>query len=320
MLFCQKEKHGGLSIMEAHHIPDIRRLWLKRRAMFVGVLVLPLLITAGRAENGRRYNEKTTVAVNSDKNALLSGRKLPARQKAASRQADVPPTAPSKYTFRPTPALPPVQPHVVSHGNPSEKKIALTFDACSTHAPSHYDERITKILVETQTPATIFLGGKWMEDEPAQTKYLASLPFIELENHTFYHPHLTKLSDEQVRNELRRTQEAMYTLIGRQPTLYRPPYGEYNERVIKIAARLGLTTVEYSLASGDPDPHFSKDVLINYVTKMARNGSIIVMHINGRGWHTAEALPEIIARLRARGFIFVTVSDLIHSEQKLSVH
>ncbi len=288
-------------------MPNVRR-WhtITRRGLFACALVLPLIITAGRAENGRRHIGKTIPVVKSDKNAFLSGGN------------DLLPSAPFMYRFKPTPALPPVRPHVVSHGNLSEKKIALTFDACSTHAPSHYDERITKVLVETQTPATIFLGGKWMEDEPAQTKYLSSLPFIELENHTFFHPHLTKLSDEQIRNELHRTQEAMYTLIGRQPTLYRPPYGEYNERVEKIAASLGLTTVEYSLASGDPDPHFTKDVLINYVTKMARNGSIIVMHINRRGWHTAEALPEIIARLRARGFTFVTVNDLFRGEEKLA--
>jgi peptidoglycan/xylan/chitin deacetylase (PgdA/CDA1 family) len=303
--------------MKAHHTSNMRRLWL-RQTTFVCVLVLPLMITAGRAENGWRHIGKTTVAVKTDKNALLSGRNLPARQKMTLRQTGEPPPAPFKYSFRPTPALRPVPPRVISRGLPSEKKIALTFDACSTHAPSHYDERITKILVETHTPATIFLGGKWIEDEPAQTKYLASLPFIELENHTFYHPHLTKLSDEQIRNELRRTQEAMYTLIGRQPALYRPPYGECDKRVVKIAAELGLTTVEYSLASGDPDTHFTKDVLIKYVTNMARNGSIIVMHINRRGWHTAEALPEIISRLRARGFTFVTVNDLIRSEGKLA--
>ncbi|MDE3056530.1 MAG: polysaccharide deacetylase family protein [Bacteroidota bacterium] len=266
------------------NISHARKLRLKKRIVFAAFL-FPLLITAGRAENGRRHT-------------------------------NVPPSPLSKYSFHPTPSLRPVLPRVVSHGLSSEKTIALTFDACSTHAPSRYDERITEVLVKTHTPATIFLGGKWMEDEPAQTKYLSALPFIELENHTFYHPHLTKISNEQIREELRRTQEAMYTLIGRQPTLFRPPYGEYDKRVETIAAALGLTTVEYSLASGDPDPHFSKEVLIKYVTTMARNGSIIVMHINGRGWHTAEALPEIIARLRARGFTFVTVKDLIHSEEK----
>jgi peptidoglycan/xylan/chitin deacetylase (PgdA/CDA1 family) len=67
----------------------------------------------------------------------------------------------------------------------------------------------------------------------------------------------------------------------------------------------------YDLASGDPDSTISRERLIRYVVSHARNGSIIVMHVNGRGWHTAEALPEIIQSLRRKGFVFIKVSDLL---------
>ncbi len=211
------------------------------------------------------------------------------------------------------PTLMPVEPEVLAHGLRGEKKIALTFDACSTRLPSHYDERVTKVLVETGTPATIFLGGKWMEDEPDQTRYLASLPQFELANHTYIHPHLTKESDVRIREELQKTQNVMYRLTGKQAHLFRPPYGEYDNRVVHAAAAVGLTTVEYDLASGDPDVHATKEKLVEYVLEKARNGSIIVMHINRRGWHTAEALPAIIDGLRRRGFTFVTVGQLLSS-------
>ena len=69
--------------------------------------------------------------------------------------------------------------------------------------------------------------------------------------------------------------------------------------------------MQYDLPSGDPDTNATKEKLIEYVSTMTKNGSVIVMHMNGRGWHTAEALPEIIDRLRKRGFIFVTVSELM---------
>lgn len=207
-----------------------------------------------------------------------------------------------------------VSPAIIFHGPRNLKLIALTFDACSTVKPSHYDERITKILIDTKTPATLFLGGKWMEDEAEPTKYLSRFPQFELANHTFLHPHLDKLSDELIRRELRRTQEVMDSLTGKQATLFRPPYGEYDERIIRIAAEMGLTTIQFDLASGDPDPHFTKEKLIDYVTSMARNGSIIVMHINRGGWHTAEALPEIISSLRNRGFTLVTVSEMLNQE------
>lgn len=227
---------------------------------------------------------------------------------------------PTERKLHPAPPLKPVPPIVFSHGDRNRKEIALTFDACSTRKPSRYDERVTKVLLETKTPATIFLGGKWMLDEPEHTKLLASSPLFELGNHTFLHPHLTEVSDARVKEELRRTQDAMYSLTGRQPMLFRPPYGEYNERVVRLAAEMGLTTIEYDLPSGDPDVHATKERLIDYVTWKARPGSIIVMHINARGWHTAEALPEIIEKLRRRGFTFVTVSQLLRDSERNKRH
>ncbi len=212
------------------------------------------------------------------------------------------------------PALAPVEPRVVSHGSRRLKLIALTFDACSTAKPSRYDRHITKVLVDMKVPATIFLGGKWMEDQPEHTRYLASMPQFELGNHTYLHPHMTRVSDKRLHNELEWTEEVMYTLTGRQATLFRAPFGEYDSRVVHAAASLGMTTVQYDLASGDPDAHISAQRLIDYVSEMTHAGSIIVMHINGRGWHTAKALPQIITRLRQRGFQFVTVSELIDAD------
>ncbi len=209
------------------------------------------------------------------------------------------------------PPLPPVPAEVIFHGLRDAKWVALTFDACSTRQPSHYDERVTQVLVDKKVPATIFLGGKWIEENLDHTKYLASLPQFELGNHTFLHPHLTRVSETRLRQELTWTQAVLYTVTGRQATLFRAPYGEYDHRIVRYAAEAGLTTIQYDLASGDPDVHATKEKLIEYVVANAHSGSIIVMHINRRGWHTAEALPEIIDSLRQRGFTFVTVGELL---------
>ena len=221
------------------------------------------------------------------------------------------PYAPPTLKVTEPPPLPPVAPEVVFHGPRDAKLIALTFDACSTRQPSHYDERVTQVLVDKQVPATIFLGGKWIEENLDHTRYLASLPQFELGNHTFLHPHLTKVSDARLREELAWTQAVLYTVTGRQATLFRAPYGEYDHRVVRLAAEAGLTTIQYDLVSGDPDVHNTKDKLITHVVENARPGSIIVMHINRRGWHTAEALPAIIDSLRQKGFTFVTVGELL---------
>ena len=73
----------------------------------------------------------------------------------------------------------------------------------------------------------------------------------------------------------------------------------------------GLDRQQFDLASGDPDPGLSKERLLRSVTTGARNGAIVVMHMNGRGWKTAEALPDIIAELRRKGFDLVTVGEML---------
>ena len=201
---------------------------------------------------------------------------------------------------------------VVAHGDRSQKRIALTFDACSTRDVSQYDEPVTRVLEESHTPATIFLGGSWAKEETAHVKQLAANPLFELGNHTYTHPHLPLIRDEKrIRDELQRTQAQVLALTGVMPKLFRPPYGEYDQRVVRIAASLGLTTIEYDLAAGDPDPHATKERLIEWVLREARPGSIVVMHINHIKFHTAEALPGIIQGLRARGFELVTVGELL---------
>lgn len=218
------------------------------------------------------------------------------------------PPAPGLQT---APPLPPISPRIVTRGPRQQKLIALTFDACSTRGVSHFDEAVIRELIRAEVPATLFLGGKWMEEHADETIELTRYPQFELANHTQLHPHLRRESDARVREELARTQDVLYTLTGRQARLFRAPYGELDERVAKLAGQAGLISVQYSLPSGDPDPAISAKRLIDYVSDMARSGSIVVMHMNGRGWHTAEALPRIIFRLRKKGFRFVTVGELI---------
>jgi len=212
----------------------------------------------------------------------------------------------------PAPPLPTVSPEVIAHGPRNHWRIALTFDACSTRDLSKYDERVTAELVATKTPATIFLGGSWAKEESGHVRELASNPLFELGNHSYTHPHMALIADEKrLRRELERTQAEIHALTGVTPRLFRPPYGEYNDRVVRVAAELGLTTVEYDLASGDPDTHATKERLVEWVLRKAQPGSIVVMHINHRKFHTSEALPGIIQGLRARGYELVTVGGLL---------
>jgi len=202
-------------------------------------------------------------------------------------------------------------PYFIANGLRTERRIALTFDACASYRPSHYDQAVTDVLLKTQTPATIFLSGRWMQEHPKETQSLAAIPIFELGNHSETHPHMTTLTEAEMARELKQTQNTLFDLTRRKAMLFRPPFGEYNDTLINAARSLGLITVQYDLASGDPDTSFDAKRLIRSVVDDARNGSIIVMHINRRGWHTSEALPAIIAELRKKGFVLVKVSDLL---------
>jgi peptidoglycan-N-acetylglucosamine deacetylase len=235
---------------------------------------------------------------------------------AAKAEEDLARPAPAE-----PPVLPPVAAEVVAHGSRSVRSVALTFDACSTRDVSKYDERVTQELLANNTPATIFLGGSWAKEEAAHVRELAKHPeLFELGNHSFTHPHMPAVKDDaRVRQELLRTQAEVQALTGRTPLLWRPPYGEYDARVVKIAAELGLTTIEYDLASGDPDQHATKEKLVEWVLKKVKPGSIVVMHINHRSFHTSEALPGIIQGLRARGYQLVTVGEMLRESHGLPV-
>jgi peptidoglycan-N-acetylglucosamine deacetylase len=205
---------------------------------------------------------------------------------------------------------------VIEHGPRSARNIALTFDACPTDLPGEYDERVVEVLLRDKVPATIFMSGKWVERHPDKTKFLADRPQFELAAHSFHHPHLLEKDDGRVLREMRRTQEIIRKVTGRTPQYFRPPYGEVDERVAALAKTAGLTTIQYDIASGDPDPALSPERIARSVLRDAKGGSIIVFHMNRKGVHTAEALPPIIEGLRQKGFTLVTVGEMLKGGEK----
>lgn len=201
---------------------------------------------------------------------------------------------------------------VVEHGRRDSRKIAITFDACPTTLPNEYDEKVIDVLLREKTPATLFLSGRWVEKNPEKVKSLAAQPQFEIANHAFWHPHLLEKDDDRIFRELKRTQAIIKKMTGMTPRYFRPPYGEVDERVAAIAQETGLTTIQYDIASGDPDAGLSPQRIIRSILRDAKSGSIIVFHMNRKGVHTAEVLPDIIDGLRKRGFTLVTVGELLN--------
>ncbi len=206
--------------------------------------------------------------------------------------------------------IPTSTPAVIMHGSRSAPQVALTFDACPAVG---FDAGIIHVLTETQTPATFFLSGRWVQTHVSATVYLASIPYFEIGEHSWSHPSFSAISIRRMDDEISRTQSLLVKMTDRAPTLFRFPYGTYSARAVKEIYRLGLTPIQWDVVSGDPVKSRTASLIERHVSSQTQNGSIIIMHVNGRGWHTAEALPAIIAELRARGFQLVTVSDLLEA-------
>ncbi len=207
-------------------------------------------------------------------------------------------------------------PVIFEHGIRTSRKIALTFDACPTSKLEEYDDKLVDVLIREQVPATLFMSGRWVEKNPGKAKFLASQPQFEIAAHSYYHPHMIEKTDERDLRELNRTQVEIRNVTGKTPIYFRPPFGEADERVARLAADTGLITVQYDIASGDADPNISRRSLVRWVLSKAQAGSIVVFHMNRNTVHTAEALPEIIYGLRKKGFKLVTVGELLGKKRE----
>jgi peptidoglycan/xylan/chitin deacetylase (PgdA/CDA1 family) len=198
-----------------------------------------------------------------------------------------------------------------------EQQVAITFDACATRAQKNgFDRAILEVLKREAVPATIFVSGRWVETHPAAMVELAGDGLLEFGNHSYDHPHMSRLRAPEIATEIDRTETALGR-YGRRSVAFRPPFGDWNDLVMQVADEKHLPFVTWDVVSGDPSAKTTTTGMIHAVVRKARAGSIIVFHINGRGWKTAEALPQIVKQLRTRGFQFVQLSELMASRKRL---
>lgn len=213
----------------------------------------------------------------------------------------------------------------------SRKLVALTFDFCEQPQEiAGYDGAIIDILRRERIKATLFMGGRWMASHPARTPQLLSDPLFELGTHGLSHRNTRLITGADLKTEIlapnavyadARTnlasqqcaaphQAAMSTLPTA-PGLFRFPFGSCSPEGMATANDGGLLAIQWDVSTGDPSPATTAREIAATMINRARPGSIIIAHGNGRGHHTAEALPAAIAGMRANGFEFVTVSELL---------
>ncbi|SRR5579862_96916 len=183
--------------------------------------------------------------------------------------------------------------------------IALTFDD-GPHP--RLTPKLLAILAQRHVKATFFLIGENVQAHPEIAKQEAEAGY-EIGNHSWDHPDLKHLSDEKLRSQMQRTDDAIKAAIGHSPAIMRPPYGDLYPAQRKLVNK----EFGYKIIIWDVDPNDWKDpgpsVVASRVLAETRPGSIILSHDIHAG--TVAAMPQIIDTLLARGFKFVTVSELI---------
>ena len=140
----------------------------------------------------------------------------------------------------------------ISRVTTHESAVAITFDACATKKGWYgFDRDVFDILKREQVPATIFVSGRWVDTHPEAMGDLTSDPLIEFGDHSYDHPHMTQLPAGRVGEEIDQT-EAALGRYGRHSVAFRPPFGDWNRRVIEIVHGKNLPTVTWDVVSGDP--------------------------------------------------------------------
>jgi peptidoglycan-N-acetylglucosamine deacetylase len=212
-----------------------------------------------------------------------------------------------------------------------KKLIALTFDLCETAGEiAGYDGAIIDYLRSQRVKATLFAGGQWLLSHEMRAAQLLSDPLFEIGTHGWVHRNTRLLTGAELAREIRAPSLAFasvradlgkaqcaaghgaaFSAIPQQPRLFRFPFGACNAASLQAVADAGLIAIQWDVATGDPSPARSARAIAEAMLRGAQPGSIIVSHANGRGYHTAAALPIAIPALRARGFQFVTLSELL---------
>ena len=203
---------------------------------------------------------------------------------------------------------------VVWNVETDQKLIALTFDDGPNPV---YTPQILDILKQYQAKATFFVLGKRVQMYP-QIAIREVIEGHEIANNTFDHHFLHHVSPEKLKEEIRQTQEVIFDVTEQIPSVFRPPGGIYDDALIELAREEHITVVMWSWYQDTRDwKKPGVDNIVNTVLSNVHNGDIVLFHdLEGDCSQTVEALKTILPKLKAQGFEFVTVSELLRKSKK----
>lgn len=194
--------------------------------------------------------------------------------------------------------------HVITE----EKAVALTFDVVWEPGET---ARILDELDRYNVRSTFFMTGTWVRKNPDLAREIL-IRGHEIGQHSYSHNHLVELSDEKLAQEFDLMEEALQEELNQLTFLFRPPYGEIDQRVFDTATQRGYVSILWSI-----DPHDwlnpGVDKIVSRVVQKIHNGAIILFHTSSS--QSADALPLVIQCLRMKEYELLTVTELLELAQ-----
>ncbi len=193
------------------------------------------------------------------------------------------------------------------------KVAALSFDAAWGNEDT---QQLIDILARYDVKATFFVVGDWARLYPESVKALADAGH-EVMSHSDTHKHMPQLTHDQILDDINASNDAIEAVTGVRPKLFRAPYGEYDNKLIRAVRELGMNTIQWDVDSLDWRDLSAADIQ-KRVLNGVRPGSIVLFHNAAK--HTPEALPGIIEALQRDGYQLVPVSEILLSGEFVIDH
>ena len=185
-----------------------------------------------------------------------------------------------------------------------DKVISISFDASWG---GDQTMGILDLLDEYNAKATFFLVGIWVDKYPELVKEIYDRGH-EIGNHSDSHPHMTQISESKMRQELKGMSDKLEAITGERPTLFRPPYGDYNNAVVLTTRAEGYECVQWSVDSLDWKNRGVQD-LVTRATKNVQPGDIILFHNDSQ--YILDALPTVLKTYQEQGFTLIPVGEIL---------
>ena len=187
--------------------------------------------------------------------------------------------------------------------------LSLTFNV--TDPVDRYTAQVMETLHAYDVRATFFVTGEWIRENGELAAALLA-DGHELMNLSDDHRVLRRLAASDIYANIAACNDAVRAVTGERPSLFRAPFGEYDDRLVSTAAAMGMHTIQWSIDSGDWRG-YPAEAIVRRVSGRAFSGGIVLLHSNLE--QTALALPEIVAQLLDEGYALIPVSEMVIQDE-----